>query len=91
MSFRLNDIIRKKKPCFGESVWKIVGLDANQFYAVQGPGKYGSEDDPKYRQIIFKSEMGNYRFAIISETIYLYILGRIYDIGYYIKEKLCYH
>ena len=72
---KINDIIRNKKPYFGEPVWKIVDEDENQVYVVQGPSKYGLWDNPKYRMIMFKHQMVYYRRARLYEIVFLYIIG----------------
>ena len=75
MSFQVGDVIRNKNPYFGESIWRIDDQDGRQYYVIQGPGRYGLWDSPKYRRIMFKHEMKYYRFATLFERVYLYCLG----------------
>ena len=77
--FNRPTIIRNCNPYWGEPIKRIVDEDDKQYYAVQGPGKYGLWDNPKYREIIFKHDFKHYRRARWYEIIYLTILGWVVE------------
>lgn len=75
--FVVGNIIRNKRPYWGEPMWRIDDVDEKQTYAVRGPGKFGLWDNPKYRQILFNHQLPSYRKAYWWEKIWLHIVGFI--------------
>ena len=75
--FKVGDIIRNKKPYWGEPIRKIVDMDENNVYAVRGPSKYGLGHNKKYREIMFHDQMSYYKKPNVFIVLYLYFIGFI--------------
>jgi hypothetical protein len=74
-SFKVGDIVRNKKPYFGESFKLIVDEDNSQYYLIDGASKYGFFDYPKHKEIVFKHQMAYYKKAKLFEVLLLTIWG----------------
>ena len=74
--FNVGDVIRNKRPYFGEHIWRISYVGEKYTTAVQVPGRHGAGwDNPKHHMIYFNHQLECYRKAKWWEPAWLNLVG----------------